>query len=454
MTSLSPTRFVVVALALLSGCFALPPLFPQPDGGKVDGGVQPRVDGGTTTTDGGLSVADACPVLNARRCEYFARCGLIEDTAQAKQECARGLEVNWCGPLTWPAHVAKSALKYDPLRAEACADSFLTRSCDEWSTLSDSCNRFLAPRVPLGGDCYDGYAECTDGVCRGSSCPRTCQPRALLDEVCSFDADCRTGLYCKLSRFMPTVGQCAAYGAIGAACEISAQCAEGLQCIEMQCRALPQPGMACLGGACSEAGYCEDVGDGGVCVGRRAEGAPCVEGQCQVGLVCDPLRSSCVKKQLQSGEDCSLAQTCPAGLTCLGATDAGAGLCLPPVGEGDACVADRDCEIHLACRDVGDVGDGGLSCQRRASAGTPCTSAQTCQSGAVCSNGQCVLLPLPGESCAATRACRWGLCRELVNSDGGAVCGSLLSAGQSCARNDECASGSCVMNTCVARCVP
>ncbi|HEY0882952.1 MAG TPA: hypothetical protein VGD87_15530, partial [Archangium sp.] len=112
--------------------------------------MQPRPDGGTNTPDGGLSVAEACPVLNARRCDYLARCGLIEDTAQAKQECARGLEVNWCGPLTWPAHVAKSALKYDPLRAEACADSFLTRSCDEWSTLSDSCNRFLAPRVPLG----------------------------------------------------------------------------------------------------------------------------------------------------------------------------------------------------------------------------------------------------------------------------------------------------------------
>jgi hypothetical protein len=305
--------------------------------------------------------------------------------------------------------------------------------------------------VPLGGDCYDGFEECTDGVCRGSSCPRTCQPRALLDEVCTIDADCRTGLYCKLSPFMPSVGQCAAFGTVGAACEASQQCADGLQCVQQQCRVLPPPGTPCLAGACSEAGYCDGSEDGGVCLGRKSEGATCTANECLVGLVCDPLRAACVKKDLTAGDECSLSQRCPAGTTCLGATRTATGTCLPPLPVLEACAVDTDCEAHLACRDAG---DGGASCQLRATEGETCAGEQTCQSGATCLNRECTLLPLPGESCTLTRACRWGLCRELVNSDGGAVCGALLSAGQPCMRNDECGSGACVMGTCVARCVP
>lgn len=437
-------------LVLLGACGGLAPFFPTPDAGKPDAGVTVTPDGGVTRLDGGLSVSEACPVLNERRCAYLARCGLIEDTAQARLDCARGLEANWCGPLTWPAHVAKGTLKYDPYRAEACSQSFQTQTCDEWATLSDSCNRFLLPRVPLGQDCYDGFAECSDGVCRGSSCPRTCQPRALLDEVCTVNGDCRSGLYCKLSPFMPTVGQCATYGTAGAACEGDAQCVEGLNCIMQQCRLLPSPGVMCLEGQCSETGYCEGMGDAGVCVERKQEGATCTEGQCQTSLVCDPLRAVCVRIQISSGDLCSLAQQCPAGETCLGGSDLRAGVCHAPQPEGDPCLSDRDCAAHLACQSA----DGGTTCQRRASAGEACDTGRVCQTGAVCASAVCTPLPLPGESCAQTRACRWGLCRDLANVDGGAVCGPLLSAAQPCNRGEECASGACVMGTCVARCVP
>jgi hypothetical protein len=188
-----------------------------------------------------------------------------------------------------------------------------------------------------------------------------------------------------------------------------------------------------------------------VCIARKLEGAACTEGQCQSTLVCDPIRAVCVRIQLSSGDACSLAQVCPVGQTCVGATAQSPGLCHAPEPEGDPCLSSRDCEAHLACQTSQ---DGGTSCQRRAAAGGSCESAQTCQRGAVCSAAVCTELPLPGESCTQTRACRWGLCRELAGVDAGAVCGPLLSAAQPCTKNEECASGACSSGTCVARCLP
>lgn len=449
-----PSHFrsaAVLATVLLGACNSLAPFFPAPDAGGPDSGVQPMTDGGIIPVDGGLNPGEACAVLNESRCAYLARCGLIANNAQSRLECARGFEATWCGPLTWPAHVARGTLRYDPLRAEACSESFFTQACGEWMTLSDSCQRFLLPRVPLGEGCYDGFVECADGVCRGSSCPRTCQPRALLDEICTVDGDCRSGLYCRLSPFLPSVGQCAAYGANGAACASNAECLDDLLCIAQQCRALPLPGGSCLEGLCSAPGFCEGVGDAGVCLARKDEGAACLEGQCLTSLVCDPLRGVCVRIQLSSGDACSLAQKCPVGEVCLGGSALSTGVCHAPQPEGEPCLVHRDCQAHLACQSA----DGGSTCQRRAAAGASCPTTQTCQTSAVCAASVCTELPLPGESCAETRACRWGLCRDLANSsDGGAVCGSLLSGARPCTRPEECSSGQCAGGTCVARCVP
>ena len=440
--------FLLAAGVLTASCnFA--PLIQRPDGGKPDGGVTVTPDSGVRI-DGGLLVSEACGVLNNSRCAFLARCGLVEDTMQGRLDCARALEATWCGPLTWPTHVAAGALRYEPLKAESCAQAFATQACSEWATLPDSCGRFLLPRVPLGQDCYDGYTECIDGVCRGSSCPRTCQPRALLDDACTADADCKTGLFCRVSDVTPTNGLCAPFGTNGSACTANRECLDGLQCLSKVCRVLPLPGLGCLEGHCAETGYCDGSADGGVCVARKQEGAQCLAGECEATLVCEPLSGICARLQLSSGDACSLAQNCPTGEVCVGATEQNVGACHAPQTEGQSCVSHGDCEAHLACLDA----DGGRTCQRRAEPGAPCDSTRVCQAGAVCAGASCVALPLPGQSCAETRACRWGLCRELANTDGGAVCGPLLSAGQPCQRGDECVSGSCVSGACIARCVP
>ena len=436
------------ACALTVAC-SPSPIFIFPDAGKPDGGVTVIPDSGVRV-DGGLLVTEACLSLNTNRCEFLARCGLIEDSPQSRLECARFFEATWCGPLTWPTHVTAGALKYDPLKAESCSQAFATQACGEWKTLPDSCNRFLLPRVPLGQSCYDGYAECMDGVCRGSSCPRTCQPRALLNDVCSMDADCKTGLFCRVSEVTPNSGLCTPFGTNGSACTGNRECLDGLQCLSKVCRVLPPPGTGCLEGLCAETGYCDGQADAGVCLGRKTEGQRCVGDECEASLVCDPLNSMCVKLQLSSGDVCQLLQNCPSGEVCVGATAQSVGLCHAPVTEGMRCLAHEDCEDHLACLEA----DGGRTCQRRSPAGASCDGNRVCQKSATCSASICTPLPLPGQSCAATRTCRWGLCRDLANTDGGAVCGPLLSAGQPCQRSEECVSGSCLSSACLARCVP
>ena len=439
---------VAVALALTPAC-SFAPVFPVPDAGKPDSGITITPDGGPRP-DGGLQPEAACSLLNGKRCDYLARCGLINSDVQSLDQCEHYFEATWCGPMTWPSHVAAGTLKFEPSRAESCASAFDTQACGEWNTLPDSCTRFLVPRVALGGDCYDGFTECTEGVCRGSSCPRTCQPRALLDDPCTSDAECKTPLYCKRSPFMPATGKCAAFGTNGTACENDKECLEGLHCLNQTCRALPAPGTPCAEGLCAETGYCDGVGDAGICITRKSEGATCTEEQCASGLVCDPIRAVCVRVQLSSGDLCSLAQVCPQGQVCVGASANSAGTCLAPKMENEHCETSLDCESHLACL----AADGGFTCQRRSMAGSSCRTSATCQAGATCLNGSCVELPGPGQSCADTRECRWGLCRDVANTDGGAICGALLSAAQPCTRGEECASGACVANTCVARCVP
>src|SRR6187431_2375741 len=68
------------------------------DAGVGDGGV-----GGGPQNDGGLPLASACTVLNARRCEYLQRCGLISEPAV--RDCLAWQQATSCGPTKWQARV-------------------------------------------------------------------------------------------------------------------------------------------------------------------------------------------------------------------------------------------------------------------------------------------------------------------------------------------------------------
>lgn len=452
VTHPTPLRLVVLVLGL-AGCGAFNNLVhpPKPDGGAGADAGQPVTDSGVPMKDAGLSPTEVCVSLNAARCEYLARCGLIGSEADAREQCEAQAHATWCGPTTWPAHVAVGALRLDPARATDCAQALSSARCADWATLPSSCSTFLSPRVPLGQPCYDGYAECLDGVCRGAACPRTCQPRGVLGEVCSVDGDCRSGLYCKVATGASGVGQCATFATVDTVCAADSHCAEGLRCIDTFCRRLPGLNEPCFQGHCEDGLYCGDLGQGPVCLTRKRAGDACLSDICAAGLVCEPVLGQCAPQEVLAGEPCGLLQHCPAGLTCLGLTPTAPGSCGTPVPIGEACAGAVDCEAHLACSSADE--DGGTSCRLRSAPGEACDTARQCQVTGACLDGGCVELPLPGEACAHTRACRWGLCRPGA-VDGGYVCGALLGPGVACRRNEECASGQCSQGTCLARCVP
>lgn len=444
-------HFIVVlaSVGLIAGCgFApgtrQPPIDPQPDSGR-------HTEDGGYGLDAGLAPLEACALLNRARCEAMARCGLIDADDTALTACVRMWEATWCGPTTWPNHVSAGALRLDGARALACVNALNAQVCSDWPSLPDPCSRFLLPRATLGQPCFDGYDECLDGVCRGNACPRTCQARAVEGEACATSGECRAGLYCRVSSLTPTSGQCAAPSTIDALCFSDGDCAVGLACSKQVCTPLPQAGSTCLDGRCVESAYCETDSTGGMCTTRKAMGAPCVGGDCAAGLLCDGRSASCVPAVAALHESCSGAQQCAPGSTCASVDASGVGICATPAPEGAPCTTDVDCERHLACVS----GDGGATCGRRLDGGAPCATTQQCFASAQCStDGTCVELPLPGESCAGSRTCRWGLCRDVAGTDGGAVCGALLSAGAVCRVDGECASGSCREGRCLARCVP
>lgn len=440
--------FLVFILSALVGCGASI-VGPQPvaDAGFTDAGVTVRPDGGTSFTDAGLLLADACPTLNRARCTLLTRCGLIDDAQTAFAACVAQFEATWCGPLTWLSHVSSGALRYDAQGGARCVLALEEQSCGTWSVLPALCTTFLTPHAQLGEPCFDGYGECADGVCRGATCPRTCQVRATAGEVCVLDGDCRSGLVCKAPVLGSGNSVCATPGVDGTACLDSSECAEGSTCLGRECRRLGLAGESCTGGLCAPSAYC-DVSSG--CVARVDQGEPCTGEQCMADSVCDPLSRTCVPATVTAGNACVPAQACPSGQACL-VNETQDSVCQPLRSLGAACLDSSECETNLSCR--GEI-DAGLTCQPRAGAGERCQANRDCQPTATCLEGTCVALPMPGEDCTATRRCRWGLCRDSIYVDGGGVCGSTFSAGQPCKADDECSSGQCNGSLCTTRCAP
>lgn len=415
------------------------------DGGWVDGGS--RVDGGIPMgSDAGLPQGAACALLNVRRCEALARCGLLNDGGVGA--CETTLARTWCGPGTWPPHVAAGALRYDGVAAKSCADDLLVRPCSSLDELPASCLGFLRPAAGLRALCFDGFAECTDGVCRGAACPRTCQPRGLMGEVCASDADCRTTLYCRLSTTTPGVGQCEPWGQTGDGCDPSTKCANPLVCAQNVCKPLPVTTETCLLGQCSSDALCQVTADAGVCVHRPSVGEACMPSQCQAGLVCDTISAKCVAQVVDVAmAPCTVQQQCSGTQACVGASVATPGRCRAPLVSGETCTRDLECAPELACLPT----DGGRACGRRLEAGSACSTDRWCQVDAVCRSGLCKTLPGPGEPC--TDKCRVGTC--LSNTvDGGLVCGPFLGPGAHCTEDSQCESQKCALGTCLTQCTP
>lgn len=429
----------------------LPPGSP-PDGGRPDAG---RSDGGPDAgagMDGGLPLKGACSALVTARCGYLQRCGLVAQGSDALRTCSAYFGATWCDASLWPARVEAQTLRYDPLLAAACAVGFATQSCSAWQSLPYTCSRFLSPNVYAGKGCYGDYPECRDNlVCRGSACPRSCQPLGNLDEPCTRNADCRGPLFCRVQAGTAT-GRCTAYGSLGSNCDtVDLLCAPDLLCSSGVCESRLSPGMPCGSTPeCEAEAWCHlTPSDGGVCLARVDAGAPCADDtECTGGTLCQTQTGLCAQADgLSAHAPCSLRQSCAAGLWCVGASATVLGTCEVPRSPGQACSASADCEPHLACNPV----DAGVrACGPRRDDGASCERTRDCLALSWCTGGTCASLPMPGSSCDHG-PCLFGVCQA---ADAGATCTGMGVQGQSCSQDVECGSGHCGAGRCLAACAP
>lgn len=417
-------------------------------GGSNSGGG----NGGGVSLDAGLPEKNACAILDMRRCDYYARCGLIDSTDTARRDCTAFLAATWCGPSKWPARVDVGTLLYDPLAGQACADAFTTRACDKFQTLPTACDQLVKPNVASMQPCYDGYVECLDSsqVCRGAACPRTCQDKGQLNDVCQRDSDCKTSLYCKLSAQATGSGTCQMFGTVNTLCGNGEPCGPGLKCVLAKCTAPPGEGMPCPMGVCDDQSWCQSTADGGTCVQRQMQGSSCTDDvHCLPGLICQMMQ--CTPKVVtEMGAECSDRQSCPPGTVCVGATTMQLGHCLPPLMESTACISTDDCQAQLACTSA----DGGLgmSCATRSPNGASCTVDRDCELYSRCLGNLCTRLPYTGQDCTATQACLFGPC--VGSADGGSICADRFGPGAQCQHDEDCASLRCLSGLCLPTCAP
>jgi hypothetical protein len=315
-----------------------------------------------------------------------------------------------------------------------------------------ACNRITTPNAGPMQACYDGYQECTEStVCRGAACPRTCQAPGAPGDTCQFDSDCRPLLYCKRTVQVTGAGICTGLGTVNSTCTRDEPCTAGLACAGGHCVVPPSAGTYCaVGDLCDDVSWCKFTPDGGVCVAKEGNNAPCTDDvQCMSGFICQNNR--CESRVLAlTNTPCSDRQTCPMGTICVGATTMQLGRCSAPLDAGQSCIASDDCLKHLACSGV----DGGLTlaCAWRQPNLAPCSVDHDCQLLSRCKGGICRRLPAVGQSCLEERACATGPCMALL--DAGYVCAEKYGPGERCLADSDCASNRCVGNSCLPTCAP
>lgn len=331
-----------------------------------------------------------------------------------KYGCAQAICSGWESPSTcvteddWvaldevQASVNAGRLKFDATAAGKCVDAFKKldqASCWGANAVLDdaaierNCVPVFKGLVAEGADCYDA-AECAAGSCDFSdnACPgkcaafRTagqscdgegllcadglacsgegvCAKRAEVGESCE-DVECVEGLVCDVN------GKCAAVAApaaVGAECDETRPCADGLFCNRPdwsepgQCAQRVAPGGTCAySSECQGRQICVGAGFGmegdllGKCALPQDVGGPCaptpedawfVESGCYGVLACDPATSKCVKAP-KAGQPC-IDFDCAEGAYCNDEDQ-----CVAQKANGQPCEYDEEC-VSYECGEEG-----------------------------------------------------------------------------------------------------
>ncbi len=405
-----------------------------------DAGVGARADAGVGL---GLPFDASCRQLIDARCAYLSRCGLLNDDAASLELCRQQLTHHWCGPDTWPARVQAGTLKYDPVLAGACSADFATAQCGPFEFQPPACQQFLKPAALPRQLCFGGpYQECIEGICRGASCPQQCQPLGALGDSCASNTECAAGLSCEKLQSGGTIGQCRPIATLNEDCS-RASCAAGLYCVGGACLSLPAAGEACLSGQCAADAFCDTSTAKATCRARRPKEASCsTTFECARPLLC--AESRCQQALRQLDESCPAPLSCAPGLKCTSLPNQPVPVCTIPAKVGAPCSEDAQCEETLQCAPS-------KTCERKRRPGADCSDTVQCESFARCLGGQCRLLLLEGSTCAQNEACASGFCLLHLNEG---RCFEPAAAGAACTRDAECQTKQCDNGTCAAVCAP
>lgn len=355
----------------------------EPDGG-MDGG------GG-----GGGSIAALCADFEAALCDYYFRCGYIQN----KANCAAvlGFGEGDCAAEEQAA-INDGRAKLNSSAGQACMTFFsTTASCDAFDFEQNAdCAATFQGTVATSGSCFTNEECAPSDYCSDSSaaCPGQCIPRKAAGQMATESGECQAGLTLyngKCSVRVPAGGNC---------------------------------------GPISPSTNTQD---------------------CAVGNYCNSNNLVCEQKKVQ-GETCSESAECGGGLRC------GNGTCGPYVSSGGTCSFQTSlfCKLDLSC-DLSSFAAPGTCVDRKATGGA-CLFDFDCKPDLYCegentgmnppTKGTCIAQKAPGATCTDSAECANGVCRNNVcvaKLQRGAAC----TAADACAGSMACHSGKCEVDACV-----
>jgi hypothetical protein len=255
--------------------------------------------------------------------------------------------------------VLAAKLRYNGSLVAACFATLSESSCNP----GDIANRISSSQCVVGaftgtiaeGEHCTNDLECLSDNCAACDGELTCCPdgkcmgepkspvHPQLGAPCQFDSNgidpCLPGQYC--------ASVCTAVKPIGAQCNSTVQCGDGLQCDTQttnQCAVPPLRDQPCTPNLyCGEEGtYCEPGDD--ICRSVGLVGDSCAAGHvCSTYLYCNPTTQLC-ELYPSTGADCQSQQRCNDLDTYCGIADE---TCVPRVADGQQCFESFNCLSEL-----------------------------------------------------------------------------------------------------------
>lgn len=286
--------------------------------------------------EGGLRPDELDDALISTICDYYVRCGLIDDPATC-----RTLDVDAEISAELLAAIENGTVRYDEAAAADCLASLAGATCAREGfrrAETDACDRAFQGTVGAGGTCAIDE-QCISDTCEVPSCPDACcqgtcvgdtpPPAAPREgESCAVDSSCVQS-FCDSTTML-----CTAYRQNGQSCSDSDECASGA--CTGTCVALAGPGEACMpepgcrdlgtycsptsntcvalglaGDACGTTAPCSPVYQcvGGACALRPTLGQSCADQDCIDRSFCDPATSLCTAPKAD-GASCQDSSEC------------------------------------------------------------------------------------------------------------------------------------------------